>query len=111
MGINEFNDMVQNLVDVQDRKKDMRTRDFGDSAAISGDIGSQCDRVASSPSLRDSQMVRKKKKISHLLGSVVHIYLHIHSLSIMYIQLFIHFFSKHSWMSLRIKQKYTKQFR
>lgn len=71
----------------------MRTHDFGDGAAISGDTVSQCDRVTSSPSLLDRQMVRKKKKINHLIGSIVHTYLHIHSLSITYIQLFIHFFS------------------
>ena len=40
----------------------MRTHDFGDGAAISSDTVSQCDRVTSSPSLFDRQMVRKKKK-------------------------------------------------
>ena len=53
--------------------------------------------VISPPSSLDSQMVRKKEiNISQLIGTTAHTYLHTHLLSIMYIQLFTHFSSKHS---------------
>ena len=97
---------MQNLGRVEDRK-DMRIYDFGDGADIKGDTVSRYDRIISSPSSLDSQIVRKKKN-SHLIGTTVNTYLHIHLLSIMYIQLFIHFLVNIHWLSLRIETKIYK---
>lgn len=83
-------DVVQHLGKEAVRKK--RIHDFGDGAVISGDTMSHYNRMTSSPTLLDKPNGNKvEKNISHLTGTTVHI----HLLSNMHIQLFIHSITKH----------------
>ena len=77
------------------RKKDVRIHNLGWRAVTHGKTMSQCGKVASA-SLVDCQIIRQEKNVSELIGTAVHTYLHIHLLSNMNIQLFIHSVTNHS---------------